>query len=212
MAKNYKIVCNNQNENLIGLQFASDGGTPLFTIGNFSVDTVFTDKENKNYNIGESSKYYTLEDLGETTEQENTLKTNKTRLVLNQNYTDPKTYSYFGSIKEYFRVNIEEIIKNWPASIYVNNVINNVTGNTVQNYIYNPVTNKSTFNLNNNFFVNTFDIKYTTEYVSGDGLENKLRNLILEYGSYVIYYNENEYPILNFTGSTSYYNDLVYQY
>lgn len=210
MAKNYKIICNAQNENSIGMQFASDGGTPLFTLGNFRVDTVFTEKEDKTYNVGEISQYYTLEDLGDTTTQENLLKINKTKLKLNQDYSNPKTYSYFGSLTEYFRVNIEQIITNWPASIYVNKISGTITGNTVENYIYDPITNKSNFSVNNTFFNNTFDIKYTTEYFNSEGVENKLRNLNLEYGSYTIFYDNVEYPIINFTGSTSYYNDTVY--
>ena len=210
MAKKYKIICNTLNENSIGLQFASDGGTPLFTTGNFTIDTTLVPKENKTFNVGVSSPYYTLDDIGETTPTENELKVDKTKLTLNQDYSNPKTYSYFGSIKEYFRVNVEQIIKNWPASIYVNKVFNNITGNTVENYYYNPITKKSTFNLYNNFFVNIYDIKYTNQYQTNDGIENPLRNLITEYGSYVIFYNGKSYPILGFTGSTNFINEVVY--
>lgn len=210
MAKKYRVIGNNFNESLVGLQFAAENGTPLFTIGNFQLETTLTEKVNKNYNIGEASDYYTLTDLGETTQEDNTLRKNKTRLNLNPDYTNPKSYSYFGSIKEYFRVNIEGIIQQWPASIYVDKVFNNTTGNTVENYSYNPITKKSNFKVNNNFFNNSFDIKYTNQYITSNDLDNKLRNLNVEYGRYTIFYDGIEYPLINFTGSTLFSNDYVY--
>lgn len=210
MATKYKVIGNNFNESLVGLQFAADNGTPLFTIGNFQLETTLTEKANKNYNIGEASDYFTLTDLGETTQEDSTLRKNKTRLSLNPDYTNPKSYSYFGSIKEYFRVNIEGIIQQWPASIYVDKVFNNTTGNTVENYSYNPITKKSNFKVNNNFFNNSFDIKYTNQYITSSDLDNKLRNLNVEYGRYTIFYDGIEYPLTNFTGSTLFSNDYVY--
>jgi hypothetical protein len=209
MAK-YKVINNIVNDNLVGLQFATDGGTPLFTIGNFQIDTTIVEKQNKTYDIGQSSQYFTLDDIGQTNESENVLRDNKTKLTLNPDYTDPRSYSYFGSLKEYFRVNIEQIIRTWPASIYVDNVFDSITGNTVEDYNYNPVTNRSTFKVNNSFFVNSFDIKYLNEYTTNEGLDNSLRNLVVEYGKYVISYNQIEYPIIGFTGSTSISNDYVY--
>ena len=211
MATNISVLTGNSFGNgLVGLQFATDGGTPLFTIGNFQIDANLTGKQNKIFNVGEASEYYSLENLGETTPQDAELKVNKTKLKLNPDYTNPKTYSYFGSIKEYFRVNVENIIKFWPASIYVDNVINTFTGNTVQSYTYNPVTNKANFYVNNSFFINNFDIKYVVQIDSTTGEENPLRNLNVEYARYVIFYNDTEYSITNFTGSTSFTNDLVY--
>ena len=42
------------------------------------------------------------------------------------------------------------------------------------------------------------------------GEENPLRNLNVEYARYTIFYDDVEYSIINFTGSTSFTNDLVY--
>ena len=211
MATNISVLTGNSFGNgLVGLQFATDGGTPLFTIGNFQIDANLSGKQTKTFNVGEASEYYSLESLGETTPQDNELKINKTKLKLNPDYTNPKTYSYFGSIKEYFRVNVENIIKFWPASIYVNNVINTTTGNTIQGYSHNPVNNTSNFYVNNNFFVNNFDIKYVVQINNTIGEENPLRNLNVEYARYTIFYGDVEYSIINFTGSTSFTNDLVY--
>jgi len=210
MAKKYNISSKSINDSLVGLQFTSDGGTPLFTLGNFKVETTFSEKVDKTYNVGTSSEYYTLNDIGEVSEQDNILRDNKTTLKLNPDFTNPKSYSYFGSLKEYFRVNIEDIIKSWPASIYVDKIFNTITGNTVENYTYNPITNKSNYKVNNNFFNNTFDIKYNIQFNDSSGLENKLRNLNVEYSRYTISYEGNDYPLVNFTGSTLLSNDYVY--
>jgi hypothetical protein len=210
MANKFKVINNVVNDNLVGLQFATDGGTPLFTVGNFTIETRYSEKVDKNFSQGEASKYFTLEDIGEVKTEDNFLRKNKTKLILNPDYSQPKSYAYFGSLKEYFRVNIEQILINWPASIYVDNVISNYTGDTIENYYYNPITNKSTFYVNNSFFKNYFDIKYTKQFNSNDGLENPLRNLNLQYGKYTIFYNDTEYPINFYTGSTQLVNDYVY--
>ena len=74
MANKFKVINNVVNDNLVGLQFATDGGTPLFTVGNFTIETRYSEKENKNYSQGETSGYITLEDIGETKTEDNFLR------------------------------------------------------------------------------------------------------------------------------------------
>ena len=201
---------------LVGLQLASDGGTPLFTMGNFAITTNLDPKLDKNYITGKFSDFFTLDKLDLTVEQSVKLLENNASVFLNLDESKLKNYALFGSMTEYFRVTLEEIITKWPAALYItpttfydNQFIN---GFTFEDYTYDYITNESSFKLNTTLINNKFKINYLANGTVSDSFnqENDLRNLTVNYKAYAILINSTEYDIIGFTGSTYEQADYVY--
>lgn len=210
------IEYRNFSENLVGLQLASNGGTPLFTMGNFSITTNLDPKTNKNFVTNNFSSFTSLNDLDLTLEQTKALLTNNAGVILNLDKTQLKYYSTFGSLSEFVRVSLEEIITKWPASLflYPSATINGsaIGGNTFQPISYDNISNISKFSVPTNFIINKFEINYLTNGTIADSFSatNDLRNLTVNYQSYVILFEGVEYPILGFTGATDTINDFLF--
>ena len=175
--------------NLVGNQFASDGGTPLFTNGNFSIDANLDPKPDVVFQQGAQSPYYTKDDV--VVNNEEVVINNNINTSLNLDLSNPLTYIWYGSASELIRASLEEISENWPAAIYVNNTVGSVSGNNITNYSYDIVTDESTFTVSTNYFNNPYGIKYTADAVlTGTSLENTtLRNFTINYKSYVVEHN-----------------------
>lgn len=201
---------------LVGLQLASDGGTPLFTMGNFAITTNLDPKLDKTYITGKFSEFFSLDKLDLTVEESVKLLENNASVFLNLDRTHLKNYALFGSMVEYFRVTLEEIILKWPASLYVTPTTffdsQELISFTFENYNYDFISNEATFKVNTTFLNNKFRINYLTTGTVVDSFnqENDLRNLTVNYGSYAILINGVEYDILNFTGSTFETSDYIY--
>jgi hypothetical protein len=205
------------NPDLVGLQLASNGGTPLLTIGNFSITTNLEPKLDKFHNISQFSNFVTLSDLNTTLEQTKILLSNNAGVILNLDKSKLDNYALFGSLSEFFRVSLENIIINWPASLYMTGLGQlddgrTVTGYTVENYVYDNINEISKFKINTNFINNNFQINYLIigNIINSFSIDNDLRNITVNYKQYSILYNNVEYPIINFTGSTSLNNDYIY--
>lgn len=175
---------------LVGLQLTSDGGTTLFTNGNFSISVNLDPKPDTLFVQGKKSKFYTLDDIVTSEAAQLDIQKNiKTKL--NIDLTNPLSYIWYGSAKELIRASLLEIQEKWPAAIYVDNKVGSVTGNNITNYVYDIEADESTFTVNSNYFVNPYGIKYTldAQYVGNVDVSNPLRNFTLNYGSYVIEHN-----------------------
>lgn len=210
------IEYRNFTPDLVGNQFASNGGTPLFTTGNFAINTNLDPKLNKSYITNKFSNFISLKDLELSVEEAQVLLDDNANVILNLDKTNLKYYALFGSLSEYIRVSLEQIIINWPASMFVSPSY--VSGNqmvsspTFEDYIYDSVSEKSTFKVFTNTLTNNYKINYLT---NGNILDtfnalNGLRNLTVNYGYYSISINDNEYNVLNFTGATSLTNSYIY--
>lgn len=202
---------------LVGLQFASDGDTPLFTMGNFAITTNLDPKASKIFITNKFSKFSTLNDLGSTLEETQTILDDNTTAVLNLNKQNLNYYALFGSLTEFIRVSLEDIIIKWPASIYMLPYTTTTSGEVLQgltfeNYQYDSLTEISSFRINVNFIVNRFDINYLTNgsILNTFNETNNLRNMTVNYQSYVVFHENKEYPIVGFTGATSSTNDFIY--
>jgi hypothetical protein len=215
---NEQIEYRNFSPDLVGVQLASDGGTPLFTMGNFAVTTNLEPKVSKNFTTTKFSNFVSLTDLDLTLQKTLELLKNNAGVILNLDRTNLNNYSLFGSLKELVRVSLENIIINWPAALYVNpqyailpDYITS-TGYTVENYNYDIVTNQSSFAVNVNVVNNMFQINYFKNGTISNTFNetNELRNLTINYASYAVSYNNIEYDVLNFTGSTYDTNDYLY--
>jgi hypothetical protein len=213
---NGNIEYRNFSPDLVGVQLASNGGTPLFTMGNFAITTNLDPKVDKNYITGKFSDFVTLENLDLSVIESQVLLNNNTSTFLNLDPTKLKNYALFGSMTEYMRIVLEDIITTWPASLYASPLVSvdgdDYVGNTYENYVYDFLSDESTFKINVTFLINQFQINFLTNGTIIDTFNetNDLRNMTMNYGSYAILYNDIEYDILNFTGSTYDFNDYIY--
>jgi len=202
---------------LVGIQLATAGDTPLFTMGNFAITTNMEPKSDKTFITNKFSNFVSLTDLDLTVAQTQTLLDNNAVVILNLDKTNLKYYALFGSLSEFVRVSLENIITNWPASLYLtpitqNSAGNTITGYTFQDYTYDSLNEISSFKVNVNFIDNKFQLNYLQNGTIVDTFNstNDLRNITVNYSSYSILYNGTEYPVLNFTGSTYNTNDYIY--
>ena len=206
---NDNIEYRNFSPDLVGLQFTSDGGTPLFTNGNFSITTNMDPKPNVVFTQGTKSRYFTLEDIDPNSEDSTIL--NNLVAELNLDISNPLTYVWYGSVTELVKSSLLDIENQWPAAIYVDDKVGSVTGNNITNYVYDVVTDESTFTVNSRFFVNPYGIEYT-EDASITGTEtpiNPLRNFTNNHKSYVIEHNGISKKIKSITAATQTTNALL---
>ena len=211
------IEYRNFSDGLVGNQQTegANGDSSVFTFGNFVTTTNFQGRTTRIYSTKKYSDFYTLDNYGISTDGTAMLLRNNLNVTLNLDNTDLCNFAYFGSATEFVRVSLENIIMNWPASLYLSPLrddgVNTVAGNTVADYTYDPVLNKSTFNVDVNFISNKFDINYQTngEILNTFNQDNRLRTLSVSYADYVILINGNEYRVLGFSGSTSITNDTI---
>ncbi len=210
------IEYRNFSPDSVGVQLASLNGTPLFTMGNFSITTNMDPKTDKNYVTGNYSNFITLETLNLSVEETKLLLKNNINTSLNLNSNELKNYALFGSMTEYIRTCLEDIITNWPASLFASPFVSikgqDYVGSTYENYSYDALTNESNFKVNTTFLINQFQLNYLSNGTILDTFNeaNDLRNVTINYESYAIKINNIEYDVLGFTGSTYNINDYIY--
>lgn len=211
------IEYRNFSPDLVGNQLTSEGGTPLMTMGNFSITTNMEPKSDKTFITNKFSNFVTLADLNLTLTETQTLLTDNASVLLNLDKSKLGYYSLFGSLTEFVRVSLEDIITKWPASLYMiptsqTSGGQTINGNTFENYTYDSLTEISTFRIDTTYIDNKFQINYLTNGTIIDTFNatNDLRNLTVNYASYVVLNNDVEYPVIGFTGSTSLKYDYIY--
>lgn len=205
MAK-IKVVNRRDGRVAVGSSFRNIPSETIFSFGKFSVETNFSNrtiKSNAN-RISSFVKPITLESLNLTNEDSLTILNYTTNVKLNINPSDLGSYVKYGSLKELLRVSVENIITEYPSSIF--STYKSETGNTgysVFNYTYNPNKDESTFIVPENSIQNTFGLVINT---GNEQLpqNNELRNLNIGYKNYVIWRPEfpdqNENELVGFTG------------
>lgn len=214
---NGNIEYRNFSPDLVGLQLTSEGGTPLFTLGNFNITTNLDPKLDKTFLSKQFSDFVTLDGLNLTVSQTDTLLNNNAKVFLNIDKSKLSYYATFGSLTEFIRVALENIIINWPASILMHPIKvlstgEQLVGNTFENYSYNEINNIGSFKIPTNFITNRYNINYLTNGdISGTFNEsNTLRNMVSDYKSYALLLNGVEYNVVGFTGTTSNINNYIY--
>lgn len=212
------IEYRNFSPDLVGLQVASDGGTPLFTMGNFNITTNMDAKSDKFFITNKFSNFVSLTDLDLTLANANKLLIDNAGVLLNLDKGNLKYNAQFGSLNEFVRVSLENIITNWPASLFVTNVAlntannNSILGNTYDNYSYDHLTDTANFRVNTTFINNNYQLNILKNGSILDTFNstNDLRNVTVNYAAYAVLINNVEYSVLNFTGATYNTNDYVY--
>lgn len=188
--------------NLVGFQFTD--GVSLFTFGNFQITSNFDRKINKNFVLGgEWSDYYSLDNLDLTLDQSLSLMSNDLLVRLNFDINKIDRYVYFGSFYEFARVTIEQIIQKWKGSLYLNPQITNTAVNTVLSFSYDSALNESSFLIPKNIISNPYALIIDDNQDFSDLLPEDIFNLSRDYREYVIWNGSNEFPVIEYTGSTT---------
>ena len=206
------IEYRNFTPDLVGRRLVDDNNSALFTYGNFAVLKSNQIKVLTNYPTTTFGDYYTLSDISGGNQEVDSIFNSNVKIKLNIDSSDINNFVYFGSTTEFIRVTLESIITKWPASLFIK-PLDNRTNNaiySVENYTYNSIYKTSTFKIKNNTFTNNYDIVYNTGGELLINYDNELRSLISNYYDYSILHEGNEYPIIEFTGSTELYGDYVY--
>jgi hypothetical protein len=205
---NNGVEYRNFSPDLVGNQTTSEIGTPVFTAGNFNITTNLDSKVNKNFVTNQYGDFMSLETLNLDDTIKNIFFESTKKVKLNLDSNDVLNYAYFGSLREYIRVSLENIIISWPASIYVtpySSLDPSISGSTALNYTYDLATNKGTFDVHTDRITNSFDINFTSGGTIADTFNetNDLRNLAVNYASYVVSNDHGEFPIVDFSGSSA---------
>lgn len=209
------IEYRNFSDDLVGQQFASESEAPLFTIGNFTITTNLERRASKLFNQNKFSSFYTLDDLTQNTtiDMVDVLQSN-INVKLNLDKSNLSNYAFFGSLVEYVRVSLEEIITEWPASLYVSKSkeTSQLTGLTVENYTYDSLEENATFKISTNRLTNNYGINYLDngQTVALNTGSEDLKNLSVSFLSYVVDVDDEQFDVIGFTGSSSAKDDYIY--
>lgn len=207
MAK-VKVVNNKLSSDLIGQNFTNTPTETIFSLGNFSVTSNFTGRKYTDYTTKLKSfgNVYTLENLGVTSGDSELLSATTENITLNLDFADLKSYVRFGSCEELIRVTIQNIILNYPASLFINSKIENRGNITFYDYSYDVITNTSIFYIPSDYIDNKFSI------VFDDGnnslpLDNELKNLNISYEKFCIWNKtinaDSYFNVIGFTGDST---------
>lgn len=196
---NNGIEYRNFTNNLVGEQSVSDGGLSNFTANTFVVKPSLDTRSSKFYISSKFSDFYTLENITPIFNIHNIL-TKHGNLVLRIDDDNFRNFAYFGSLKEYIRVNIEEILHDWPASLYVSS--DNFTPKilTITNKVYNVNNNTSEIIIDKKVIDNKYNINYTN-LPTTDLSTNKLRNFTDNFYNYSIILGGTSHSITKYVGT-----------
>ena len=213
MAK-VKVVNNNLDDNLNGNNFNNTASQTIFSFGGFSVTSNFEGRKKIDYTNELTSfvRAVTLETLGVSDTQSEILHNKSNNVVLNLDKSSLNTFIRFGSAYEFLRNCIENIIINYPASLFLNSQVSRNNNTTYFDYLYDPISNSSTFKIPINCITNTFGLVYNYGNISVLD-NNELRNINLSFNKYIIWTplnsTGNTSTILGYTGNTSGRNYLM---
>lgn len=207
MAK-IKVVNKRDGKTAVGTSFRNIPSETIFSFGDFSVETNFSTRVIKNYSNTISSfvKPITLETLNISEIDSLKIKNFTTDVKLNVQVSDLGSYVKYGSLKELLRVSVENIINEYPSSLYINYQITSGTVFSVYNYGYDPDNDQATFLIPSPAIENTFGlvINQGNEQLPQD---NPLRNLNISYKNYIVWRPEtpdnNDHKVVAFTGVSS---------
>jgi hypothetical protein len=190
-------------------KFLNVPSNSLFSYGGFSVTTNFDNKIIKDFNnkLILFSNPITLETIGIDTKQSALIENNN--ILLNLDKTDLNTFVRFGSAYEFLRISLENIIFNYPGSLFFNSL--NKTVATVLNYNYDVYNNISTLYLSGDRISNNFELIYDSSNLSyqiGKEIKN-INNLYTKYDLWFSISADTTYNLIEFTGVTETQNWII---
>ncbi len=122
------------------------------------------------------------------------------KLKLNLDKTNLSNYSVYGSLKEKYRIAVNNIINKFPGGLFLNTYISGTPYNNILDYNYDENKSISTFKIPITVVENPFFINLST-FNAADS--KNLDNLVNRYEDYTVLYNGFDYGINGFTGFTS---------
>lgn len=202
-----KVINKNLNQDLIGSNFTNTASETIFSLGDFVVETNFTGRRTRDYSntLSSFAKEITLETLGITSDESRSISTSTSSVKLNFDKSDIRSYVKFGSAYELFRVTYEQIILNYPASLFINTQTNVGGNSTVFDFSYDEFSNTSTFRVPSAIIRNTFGLLFDRGNTATPN-NNELKNLNLSFQKYIIWRKDNpqnnSFSVIGFTGDT----------
>ena len=188
-------------DNLVGVQITD--GTSQLTNTNFAIDKVVVEKDSKDFKTATFSDFFKLDDLKQETSVVTTTNGTKPRneKIKFKGGLDDAGKALYGSLAKRISVSLVNIIKLFPAAIYVDPTSTVVSSlNTAFNISGNTLTNSTTFSVESTMFFNPFEISYVKPASNIlPTSENPLRNIYSSYTKYVIDLSGSTYNILNFS-------------
>lgn len=207
MAK-VRIVNNNLDQNLNGDNFNNTASQTIFQFGGFKLTTNFDGRKYIDYSKQLSSfvRPVTLSSINLTSTESDKILDNTKNVTLNLDRTNLNSFIKFGSAYEFLRVSIENIIVNFPGSLYVDSQVERGGNTTYYDFTYNELTNTSKFKIPSQYTRNNFNLifNFGNDTVLND---NNIKNINLSYEQYLIWtsknINDNSHNIIGFTGDSS---------
>tara|TARA_R110002020_G_scaffold124120_3_gene280997 strand:+ start:1879 stop:10857 length:8979 start_codon:yes stop_codon:yes gene_type:complete len=195
------------SDGLVGNQFTD--GTTQFSLGNFGISMSVTDKDSREFSLGNFSEPITLDTLNfSSAEEAKILVNNSLTTFINFDRSNITNFTLYGSLAERLRVATQNIIKKFPAAIVVNQRRRDyLTGVTATNIIFDDTENETTLDVNISQMSNPFAIEYTRMgnlFFTGttDGVD-EIRNMTKNYSKYSLFLGSREFEIEVMTPATS---------
>jgi hypothetical protein len=200
------------NDNLVGRQITNGSSSLANTV--FEIDKVIPEKDDKDFRSNPFSEFLTLDTLekkdGDDISSSQKRKQNRTKSIRFKNNKRNADKSLFGSLKERLLVSVTRIINNFPSGIQViaeGPISNNIF--SAYNISYDVSLNRTTFYVQTSKLFNPFSIILVTpNSFLKPTTENEDRNFYSSYKKYVLFLNNNTYPIINYTEPNSS-NELI---
>ncbi len=193
-------------DNLVGFQLVDGGG---LTQGNFEFTTSVSEKPNRTFSIGSFSNPISLESLDLNSLIESRVLFAKNYSVYpNLDLSEVTNFTLYGSLSKRLEVSVQKIINYFPAALEVLGLNTDYSsGLTSYDAVYNQIENETEFKVDVSKIRNPFLIDFTTN--STRNIEareikvSELRNLTLEYNKYSLFYDNEEYPVIDLTPSNT---------
>jgi hypothetical protein len=150
-------------DKLVGNQFVD--GTSQFTLGNFEIKSNVSQKDSRDFSLGNFSEPITLETLNiQSSEEARILSSNRLEVFINYDRSKISNFTLYGSLRERFKVSVQNVIKNFPAALVFKRVrdwSDYRSGNTATNISYNQNTDTTDLSLRLYNLYNPFSIEFT---------------------------------------------------
>lgn len=185
-------------DQLVGNQITD--GTSQLTNTNFAFDKIIPEKDSKTFSSSPFSDFFNLDNLKEetnspTTQDGSIQKNDKIKFKGN---IDDAAKSLFGSLNLRLQVAVTNIIKKFPAALYIDaKSPTNLSIYSLSGITYSTSSDTTTFNFSANLIYNPFDIAIITP--SGNttnNSDNLIRDFYNYYTKYVLDYNGLTYDVL----------------
>ena len=129
------------------------------------------------------------------------------KLKLNLDKTNLSNYAVYGSLKEKYRIAVNNIINKFPGGLFINTYVSGTPYNNVLDYTYDENKSISTFRIPITVIENPFYLNLNTF----DELNSKnIDNVVARYEDYTILYNNIDYGINGFTGFSNANSSYLY--